>query len=186
MKGRALAILLAILLLTGCVRRPVSFTLDANGNYTGFDRVEEGYTRQAARLYGWVVLEDLAIQENGKVWQRFLQRAGEGKAAGVRVAEFFGEEMCLIDVFFRDGQYRAFFSDGFDMRDEPFPFLLTLSGETNGQPGYAVVLAGDDGLTYEQVMHKFFSSQYPVEDIPAHRVLFLGAGEPDWRQKREA
>ena len=186
MKGKALAILLVLLLMTGCAWRPVSFTLDEGGNYTGFDRVEEGYTRQAARLYGWVVLEDLTIRENAKVWQRFLQRSGEGKKAGVRVAEFFGEEMYLMDVFFRDGQYRAFFSDGFDMRDEPFPFLLTLAGETNGQPGYAVVLAGDDGLTYEQVMHKFFSSQYPVEDIPAHRVLFLGAGEPDWCQKREA
>ena len=85
-----------------------------------------------------------------------------------------------MDVFFRDGQYRAFFSDGFDMRDEPFPFLLTLAGETNGQSGYAVVLAGDDGLTYEQVMHKFFSSQLAEPDIPAHRVLFLGVGEPDW------
>ena len=180
MKGRALAILLAILLLTGCAWRPVSFTLDEGGNYTGFDRVEEGYTRQAARLYGWVVLEDLTIRENAKAWQRFLQRSGEGKKAGVRVAEFFGEEMYLMDVFFRDGQYRAFFSDGFDMRDEPFPFLLTLAGETNGQPGYAVVLAGDDGLTYEQVMHKFFSSQLAEPDIPAHRVLFLGVGEPDW------
>ena len=166
MKGKALAILLVLLLMTGCAWRPVSFTLDEGGNYTGFDRVEEGYTRQAARLYGWVVLEDLTIRENAKV--------------GVRVAEFFGEEMYLMDVFFRDGQYRAFFSDGFDMRDEPFPFLLTLAGETNGQPGYAVVLAGDDGLTYEQVMHKFFSSQLAEPDIPAHRVLFLGVGEPDW------
>ena len=88
--------------------------------------------------------------------------------------------MYLIDVFFRDGQYRAFFSDGFDMRDEPFPFLLTLAGKTNGQPGYAVVLSGDDGLTYEQVMHKFVSSQLEEPDIPAHRVLFLGIGEPNW------
>jgi type I restriction enzyme M protein len=38
----------------------------------------------------------------------------------------------------------------------------------------------DDGLTYEQVMHKFFSSQLAEPDIPAHRVLFLGVGEPDW------
>ena len=63
MKGRALTILLAILLLTGCAWWPVSFTLDESGNYTGFDRVEEGYTRQAAKLYGWVVLEDLTIRE---------------------------------------------------------------------------------------------------------------------------
>ena len=180
MKGKALAILLVLLLMTGCAWRPVSFTLDEGGNYTGFDRVEEGYTRQAARLYGWVVLEDLTIRENAKVWQRFLQRSGEGKKAGVRVAEFFGEEMYLMDVFFRDGQYRAFFSDGFDMRDEPFPYLMTLTGENNGQAGYAVVLAGDDSLTFEQVMHKFFSSQLEEPDIPAHRVLFLGAGEPNW------
>ena len=180
MKGKALAILLVLLLMTGCAWRPVSFTLDEGGNYTGFDRVEEGYTRQAAKLYGWVVLEDLTITENVKVWQRFLKRAEAGKAAGVRVAEFFGEEMYLMDVFFRDGQYRAFFSDGFDMRDEPFPFLLTLTGENNGQAGYAVVLAGDDSLTFEQVMHKFFSSQLEEPDIPAHRVLFLGIGEPNW------
>ena len=180
MKGRALAILLAVLLLTGCVRRPVSFALDANGNYTGFAQVEEGYTRQAAKLYGWVVLEDLTITENVQVWQRFLQKASDGREAGVRVAEFFGEEMYLLDLFFHDGQYRVFFSDGFDMRDEPFPFLLTLPGATNGHPGYAVVLSGDEGLTYEQVMHKFFSSQLEEPDIPAHRVLFLGAGEPNW------
>ena len=180
MKGRALAILLSLLLLTGCIGRPVSFALDQDGNYTGFSKVAEGYTRQAAKLYGWVILEDLTVTENVKVWQRFLQRAEDGKKAGVRIAEFFGEEMYLMDVFFHDGQFRAFFSDGFDMRDEPFPFLLTLTGETNGQKAYAVVLTGDDSLTYEQVMHKFFSSQYPVEDIPAHRVLFLGTGEPNW------
>ena len=180
MKSRVLAILLAVLLLTGCIRWPVSFTLDGSGTYTGFSQVEEGYTRQAAKLYGWVVLEDLTIRSNIQVWQRFLKRAAAGKKAGVRIAEFFGEEMYLMDVFFRDGQYRAFFSDGFDMADEPFPFLLTLTGESNGQAGYAVVLAGDDSLTFDQVMHKFFSSQFPASDIPAHRVLFLGAGEPNW------
>ncbi len=180
MKGKALAILLSLLLLTGCVRRPVSFTLDGDGNYTGFDAVEEGYTRQAARLYGWVVLDDLIVSSNAEVWRKFLQKTESGRDAGVRVAEFFGEEMYLIDVFRQDGLYRAFFSDGFDMRDEPFPFLLTLTGATNGHPAYAVVLSGDEELTYEQVMHKFFSSQYPVTDIPAHRVLFLGTGEPNW------
>ena len=180
MRGKALTVLLAVLILTGCVRRPVSFSLNETGSYTGFDRVEEGYTRQAARLYGWVVLEDLTVAENGKVWQRFLQKAADGKEAGVRIAEFFGEEMYLMDVFFHDGQYRAFFSDGYDFLDEPFPFLLTLTGEANGQSAYAVVLSGDDSLTYEQVMHKFFSSQLEEPDIPAHRVLFLGKGEPNW------
>ena len=180
MRSKVLIVLLAVLLLTGCVRRPVSFSLDAGGNYTGFDGVEEGYTRRAARLYGWVIVEDLSVTENGKVWQRFLEQAADGKETGVRVAEFFGEEMYLMDVFFHDGQYRAFFSDGYDLLDEPFPFLLTLTGETNGQKTYAVVLSGDDSLSYEQVMHKFFSATYPTEDIPAHRVLFLGAGTPEW------
>ena len=84
MKRRVLAILLAVLLLTGCVRRPVSFALDGAGNYTGFSQVDEGYTRQAAKLYGWVVLEDLTIRSNVRVWQRFLKRAAAGKRAGVR------------------------------------------------------------------------------------------------------
>ena len=180
MKGRALIVLLAVFLLTGCVRRPVSFTVDEAGDYTGFETVEEGYTRRAAKLFGWVVLEDLTVTENVRVWQRFLKRAGAGKASGVRVAEFFGEEMALVDLFYQQGQYRAFFSDGFDMRDEPFPFLLTLSGETNGQAAYVVALSGDDSLTFEQVMHRFFSSQLEEPDIPAHRVLFLGIGEPNW------
>lgn len=180
MRGKALLVLLAVLLLTGCVRRPVSFALDENGSYIGFAQVEEGYTRQAARLYGWVILEDLTVTDNVKVWQRFLRRSADGKASGVRIAEFFGDEMYLMDLSFRDGQYRVFFSDGFDLLDEPFPFLLTLTGDTNGQPAYAVVLTGDDSLTYDQVMHKFFSSQYPTSDIPAHRLLFLGMGEPNW------
>ena len=180
MRSKLIILILAALLLTGCIRRPVSFALDETGAYTGFAQVEEGYTRQAARLYGWVVLEDLTVTENVKVWQRFLRRAESGQEAGVRIAEFFGEEMYLMDIFFRQGQYRVFFSDGYDLRDEPFPFLLTLTGETNGQAVSAVVLSGDDSLTYEQVMHKFFSSQYPVTDVPAHRVLFLGTGEPDW------
>jgi hypothetical protein len=180
MKGRFFLILLAVLLLTGCVLRPVSFTLDESGSYTGFRSMEEGYTRRAAKLYGWVVLEELAIKANGRNWQRFLKRSAGGKNGNVRIAEFFGDEMALIDVFYEDGQYRAFFSDGFDMRDEPFALLLTLTGTVNGQNTYVVVLTGDDSLTYEEVMHKFFSSQYPVSDIPAHRVLFLGTGEPDW------
>ena len=180
MRGKLLIVLLMTLLLTGCVRRPVAFRLDGNGAYTGFEAVEEGYTRGAAKLYGWVVLEDLTITENLSRWQRFLRRAGEGREAGVRLAEFFGQEMCLMDIFHHDGQYRVFFSDGYDLRDEPFPLLLTLTGETNGQAAYAVVLSGDDSLSYEQVMHKFFSATYPTEDIPAHRVLFLGAGTPEW------
>ena len=180
MKRKALALLLILCLLTGCVLKPISFTLDERGNYTGFQSMEAGYTRRAAKLYGWVVWEDLTVRENGKILQRFLKRAAGGKAAGVRIAEFFGDEMCLIDVFYRDGQYRAFFSDGFDMRDEPFPLILTLTGEVNGQPTYALVLTGDDSLTYEQVMHRFFSSLYIEDDIPAYRILFLGSGEPNW------
>ena len=180
MRGKLALILLAALLLTGCVRRPVSFTLDETGAYTGFDRVEEGYTRQAARLYGWVILEDLTMTDNVSVWQRFLSRSADGKEASVRIAEFFGAEMSLLDVFFHDGQYRVFFSDGFDQNDEPYPFLLTLTGSANGRTAYAVALSGDDSLTYDQVMHTFFSSQYPETDIPAHRVLFLGTGEPNW------
>ena len=180
MKGRALIVLLAVFLLTGCVRRPMSFTVDEAGDYTGFETVEEGYTRRAAKLFGWVVLEDLTVTENVRIWQRFLKRAQAGKTAGVRVAEFFGEEMALLDVFHVRGQYRVFFSDGFDLADEPFPFLLTLRGETNGQAAYAVVLSGDDSPTFDQVMHRFFSSQLDEPDIPAHRVLFLGNGEPNW------
>ena len=68
MKGKALAILLVLLRMTGCAWRPVSFTLDGSGNYTGFSQVEEGYTRKAAKFYGWVVLEDLTITENVQVW----------------------------------------------------------------------------------------------------------------------
>ena len=180
MRNKLPILILAALLLTGCIRRSVSFTLDETGAYTGFAQVEEGYTRQAARLYGWVVLEDLIVTENVKVWQRFLQRADSGQEAGVRIAEFFGEEMYLMDIFFHEGRYRAFFSDGFDQNDEPFPFLLTLTGETNGYKSYAVVLSGDESLTYDQVMHRFFSSQLDEPDIPAHRVLFLGNGEPNW------
>ena len=180
MKGRILIVLLAVMLLTGCVLRPVSFALDEEGSYTGFLTMEEGYTRRAAKLYGWVVLEDLTIKSNGKVWQRFLKRSAAGKDTGVRIAEFFGDEMALIDVFHEDGQYRVFFSDGLDLSDEPFPMLLTLTGTVNGQASYAVVLTGDDSLTYEQVMRKFFSSQFPLTDTPAHRILFLGTGTPDW------
>ena len=180
MRSKVLIGLLAVLLFTGCIRRPVSFSLDAGGNYTGFDGVEEGYTRRAARLYGWVIVEDLAVTENVKVWQRFLIRAAEGREAAVRIAEFFGEEMYLMDVFFHEGRYRVFFPDGFDQLDEPFPFLLTLTGQTNGLDAYAVVLTGDDSLTYDQVMHRLYSSQLEEPDIPAHRVLFLGTGEPNW------
>lgn len=180
MRGRVLAILLAVLLLTGCVRRPVSFRLDDTGAYSGFADVEAGYTRQAARLYGWVVLEDLTVTENVDLWQRFLQRAADGQESGVRIAEFFGDEMYLMDVFYHEGQYRVFFSDGYDLADEPFPMLLTLTGEINGLASYAVVLTGDDGLTFEQVMRTFYSSQYPLLDIPAYRLLFLGSGTPDW------
>ena len=79
MRGKVLAILLAVLLLTGCVRRPVSFRLDGDGYYTGFSDVEEGYTRQAAKLYGWVVVEDLTVTENVKVLQRFLDRSSGGR-----------------------------------------------------------------------------------------------------------
>ncbi len=180
MRSKILLVLLAVLLLAGCIRRPVSFALDENGAYTGFARLEEGYTRPAARLYGWVIVEDLAVTENADVWRRFLTQAAEGREAAVRIAEFFGEEMYLMDVFFHEGQYRVFFSDGFDQLDEPFSYLLTLTGKTNSRNAYAVVLSGDESLTYEQVMHRFYSSQLEEPDIPAHRVLFLGIGEPNW------
>ena len=47
--------------------------------YTGFEHVEEGYSRKAAKLYGWVIVEDLAVSENVKVWQRFLEQAAAGR-----------------------------------------------------------------------------------------------------------
>lgn len=129
MKAKGLALLLAAaLLFTGCTTRPLSFTLNKAGCYTGFSDIEETYSREAAARYGYLVRRNFEVEDNGELWEDFLNRAAQGKRASIRIASFYEGGVSFADLFYRDGKYRVFFSDSQDLLDQPYSCLLILYG----------------------------------------------------------
>ncbi len=156
------------------------FTVDANGNYTGFADLPEHVSVEDAEKAGYVVRQGIDMVANEDVWQRFVETAAAGEDAGVRIANFYkegAEGPYYTDLFCQDGQYYLFDSTAEEQKSEPYEFMLTLTGQFGNpqQDGGVVVLTNDDTLTFEMVMGLMLSSSTEfIESVPPHRlVMFL-------------
>lgn len=146
-----------------------SFSLNASGQYTGFSSLPElkNYTAQAAGEDGYFVTENLKSIANQQLWDDFVEAAGQGNNAGIRIASFFPESPerpYFNDLFFHDGSYYLFDSSSDNRRAEPFSYLLTLRGE-NGIPlkeSGVIVLTNDNTLTFQKYMTAMYSSNYEI------------------------
>lgn len=172
--------LLAALVLSGCSKAAtLSFSLDADGNYTGFSALPEEDTPETAEKAGYYVREDSSPTANEDLWQTFLSDAEDGKDTGIRIANFYndGAEVYFADLFHHDGKYRYFDAGAADLSDQPFSYLLRLEGTMPNaeKTGSVTILTDDPQLTYEDIMGVLVSSDSKAaESLSPFRLLFLG------------
>lgn len=158
----------------------VAFTLDEDGNYTGFTDLPEDANAEDLEKVGYVVRQGIETIANDDVWQGFVEAAGKGEDAGVRIVNFYeegAEGPYNTDLFFNNGQYYLFDSTAEEQTKEPFEFLLTLEGQF-GNPkrdSGVVVLTNDDTLSFDEVMGSMLSSSMEyIQSVPPFRlVMFL-------------
>lgn len=157
---------------------PSKLPLDADGCYSGFSDLSEECTQEEAANKGYYVLYDAQQVQNRSVWDAFLNTAGRGENAFLRIANFYrdGEGPYFQDVYYLNGSYYCFDSSAQAQKPDAFPYLLTLKGEDGipKQACTAFVLTGDKSLTFDDVMRRFYSSSLDeTEKIPGFQLLLF-------------
>jgi hypothetical protein len=169
-------------LVTACSEKSktITFSLDANGLYTGFSNLPEKYTIEDAKKDGHFVKQDSVVIANNGVWANFVETATKGNNTGVRMVNFFTEDTedttipYFLDLFFNDGFYYLFDSSSDKQNLQPFSYLLRLEGQFGHlkKDTSVVVLTNDNALTFNVVMKAFVSSQFKPGGPPHKVVMF--------------
>lgn len=132
-----------------------AFAFDAQSNYTGLNILPSGYTADNAAKDGYPVTQNGEFTANRDVWQTFLGTAAKGKNTSVRWVDLKQGESnpYFTDLFYQDGYYYRFVSNGGDMHKNPYRYLLVLKKPSGGSGRYnsITVLTDNYNLTYDQV-----------------------------------
>lgn len=141
----------------------IAFSLDTNGNYTGFSNLPKNYTVEDAEKDGYFVKRDLEVIVNNEVWDNFVETSRQGNNTGIRMASFYTEDTnspYFSDIFFNDGFYYLFDSSSDNQEKQPFLYLLALEGRFGGPlvDCEVVILTNDNALTFDVVMKSMYSS----------------------------
>jgi len=170
------------LLLAGCGAQAdgLALTFDENGNYTGFEDLPKGVNAADFEKAGWVVRQGVETTANAEVWERFVEAAGQGEDASVRIVSLYTEDpdtAYYIDLFYSGGSYYLFDNTAEEQTKEPYQYLLTLE-EQFGNPKKntaVVVLTNDSKLTFDDVIGSMISSDMDyIRSVPPYRlVMFL-------------
>ncbi|HWQ79053.1 MAG TPA: hypothetical protein VN381_09555 [Anaerovoracaceae bacterium] len=172
-------VLLIILLTPGCGQTSpadsadIPFQLDADGNYTGFERLPESYTTEQAIRDGCYVRVDSEPVPGQKAWDAFLEKTADGEDAFLRIVNCYDDEVYYNDLFYIDGYYRVFDSSAKDLQDRKFKHLLRLEGTlpNAARSDIVTILTDDESLTYLDVMWSFLSSSYPPSTSPFELIM---------------
>jgi len=150
----------------------LEFSLDKNGEYTGFSKLPTNYTIQDAKYDGCVVIQGLKVVANENVWDNFIKTALRKENIGIRIVEgsFF------LDLFYNDGYYYLFDSSSKNQEKQPFLYLLVLEGKC-GNPlrdSAVIVLTNDNTLTFDMVWKALISSSLVViNSIPSFKIVMF-------------
>lgn len=172
-------ILLITLLMIGCAESPtveLSFELDADGNYKGFQDLPESYTTEQAIQDGCYVRVDSKTVGGEEAWDDFLAQSAEGKDVGIRIVNYYDDTVYYSDLFYDDGFYRIFDSSSEDLQDDKYHHLIQ-SEDTlpnAARSGSVTILTDDETLTYLDVMWTFLSSDSRYsETISPFKLIML-------------
>lgn len=172
------------LLLFGCVEtnKAVSFSLDDEGNYTGFSALKENYTIEQAKKDGCYVKVDSESVAGQDKWDSFVLSASKGEPTSIRIINIYDQNTeeqkgpYYTDLFYDGSYYHMFDSASSEQQDKPFLYLLTLNGTLpNAAKSTTVtVLTDDEDLTFEEVMWSGLSSsmEYKNSISPFRFVMF--------------
>lgn len=169
--------------LFGCVEtnKAVSFTMDNEGNYTGFSELPENYTIEQAEKDGCYVKVDLEPVAGQDKWDFFVLAASEGKDAGIRIIDIYDQNTkeqkgpYYIDLFYDGSYYHMFDSISSEQQDKPFLYLLTLNGTlpNAAKDTTVTVLTNDENLTFDEVMWSGLSSSMEYKNSISPFILVM-------------
>jgi hypothetical protein len=157
----------------------LKFSLDENGDYTGFSNLPTNYSFQDAKDGGYFVTQDLEVVANENVWDNFIKTSLRKENTGVRIVQFFKDSVdgpFFLDLFYNAGYYYLFDSSSKNQEKQPYLHLLILEGKY-GDPlkdSGVIVLANDDTLTFYMVMKALTSSSTVVTNsIPRFAIVMF-------------
>ena len=166
----------------GCVKtkasnKPLSFSFNKNGGYTGFSDLPSKLTLEKAKDDGYLVIEGFKIYANKAVLDNFVKVSSQKENISTRIV-FFDKEIskspAYLDLYYKDGYYYLFNSTKKNEQKEQYSYLLKLDGR---YPNAAVdetfvVLTNDSALTFEKIAHADFANDrktkesiYPIRFI---------------------
>lgn len=155
----------------------ITFSLDANGNYTGFSNLSNNYTVEDAEKDGYFVKQDLEVIANNEVWDNFVETARLGMNTGIRMVSFYTEDTnspYFSDIFFNNGFYYLFDSSSDSQPKQPFLYLLALEGRFGGPlvDCEVAILTNDNALTFDVVMKSMYSSSMDyIKSVSPYKLI---------------
>ncbi len=149
--------------------------------YIPYGQLPEDYNVEDAKSDGCVVFEDLQLTSGDEAWKQFLETAQAGKAASVRLANYYtldaqniSEEyyaevkdeypvLYVQDLSFDGENYRLYYTEGEKEYEYKYPYLVKFTGPPNSSTAtYSqyerYFLVRDKSVTFEQIQIGWLSS----------------------------
>ncbi|WP_239617693.1 hypothetical protein [Cohnella mopanensis] len=162
---------------------PLVFSIDVNGNYTGFSNLPKNYTVEEAKKDGYIVEQDSVVIANNEVWASFVETAAQGNNTAVRMVSFLTEDNSspfFRDLFFSDGYYSLFDSSSDKQDMQRYSHLVTLEGQF-GNPlknTQIVVLTDDNALSFNVVLKTLITSNMDYkQSVSPYRLVWFNESE---------
>lgn len=174
--GTCLLVFLCLTLFAACGQEPVA--------YTPLEQLPTDYTVEQAEVDGCVVHENSNIRSGQERWERFLKDVEKGKAATVRLADYYvlldpsryGAEyyksikddypkLYVKDLTYDGTQYTVrWFEEGTEYV-RAYQYLMRYEGEAPGKSAsfdsyLRYVLTNDSTVTWEEIFGGMVSSQF--------------------------
>lgn len=197
---RYILLLLLLVLLAGCKKEDasepdndLSFLFDENGEYLGFQKIEDISAEDAAEN-GYVVFKDGCFKSGETLLDTFLAQAGQGEETQLRLYSLWHEDteeqyVSYTDIFYRDSLYYAFKTgllEGQKNTAAGYPYMLLLwetnypgkKENSNNRQSFFLVLSNDPDIKYSDLIKDMLSSSSAhFSDRTVYWQIFWGSKE---------
>ncbi len=175
-------IIISCFVIVGCDNKSeskISFNMDNEGNYIGFDKVRN-YTSVKEAIADGCYIKDGDDFKGTENWKEFLDAALSGEDTQLRIVIPSDDTNEYIDLFYQDKLYYVFKSETDDLSVKGYQYLLVLedSKTANNRIAYTVVLSNIDTLTFANITNDFISSKKIVTD-ESYKIVFWGMKSVD-------
>ena len=180
-------IIIIVIACSACANEqkvPSNYKLASNtSEYIPYEQLPVDYNLEDAKSDGCVVFENHQLTSGDEVWQKFIEKAQAGEKARVRLAYYYtlnsqsvSEEyyaeikddypvLYIQDLSFDGETYRLYYTEDEQTHEYEYPYLVRYTGTPSSDTAIysqyvRCFLVRDKDVTFEQIEHGWFSSQF--------------------------